>query len=204
MNKKEREMIGGFYTHEIFGRDDNEKLEKFLKNNPIDHVIDPAIDTSFLIFAVKARATRCFYLLLESGVNINYLDRYKRSALFYAIYGINAEFSLALIEAGADLKIEFEYRFTPLVMCLTQKEMRSALGFDPVIRALLLRGSKLEGVPAYVSIAPWMKELETKVEKHRQLALSVYASQRKTEQKACFPPKEIVALISKMIWEKRV
>jgi hypothetical protein len=58
-------------------------------------------------------------------------------------------------------------------------------------------------VPAYVSIAPWMKELETKVETHRQLALSVYASQRKTEQKECFPPKEIVALISKMIWEKR-
>lgn len=194
-------MIGGFYKHEIFATDDKESLENYLKTAPFD----PMIDTSFLIFAVKARASRCFYFLLKRGVNISYMDNERRSALFYAIYGRNAEFALALIEAGTDLSIKIENRFTPLIMCLKHRSiyLDHKLTYDLIIEALLLRGSKLDDVPAHVCIAPWMKELETQVEKHRQLALSVYASQRKTEQKECFPPKEIIVLISKMIWEKR-
>jgi hypothetical protein len=195
-------MFGGFDFHQVFLKDCNVSLEHYIKTGVITpNSVDPLGDTSVLIFATKTLAPRCFELLLKLGANVNYLDSEQRSALFYAIYSRNAKFAIALIEAGADLN-----RFTPLVMCLTQKRMGPLMfesDCDLIIKSLLLRGSKLEGVPAYVSIAPWMKELETKVETHRQLALSVYASQRKTEQKECFPPKEIVALISKMIWEKR-
>jgi hypothetical protein len=209
MNKKK--MFGGFDFNGVFPKDDNVSLEKYIKDGIFMPDSIGCNDESILIYAVKAGATRCFDLLLRLGANINYLDNERRSALFYAIYGKNSKFAVALIEAGADLNIEFEYRFTPLIMCLTQKSMRSQIGrgldfeldCDLIIKALLLRGSKLENVPGYARIAPWMKELETKVEAHRQLALSVYASQRKTEQKACFPPKEIVAVISKMIWEKK-
>lgn len=198
------EGVGGFDFNGVFINffigDDSTSLEHSIKSG----VLTPDSiegDTSLLIFAIKCGTPRCFDLLLRLGANVNYLDSERRSALFFAIYGRNAKFAVALIEAGADLN-----QFTPLIMCLQQKRMGPLMfesDCDLIIKALLLRGSKLEGVPAYVSIAPWMKELETKVETHRQLALSVYASQRKTEQKECFPPKEIVALISKMIWEKR-
>ena len=196
-------MFGGFDFNGVFLKDDDVSLKKYIEDGIFMPDSIGCNDVSILIYAIKAGAPRCFDLLLRLGADINYLDNQRRSALFYAIYARDAKFAVSLIEAGADLNIQFEYRFTPLVMCLMQKMVRSALVLDPVIKALLLRGSKLEGVPGYVPIAPWMKDLEMRVEKHRQLALSVYASQRKTEQKECFPPKEIVALISKMIWEKR-
>jgi hypothetical protein len=194
-------MFGGFDFNGVFPGDDSVSLEKYIKDGIFMPDSIGCNDESILIYAVKSGATRCFELLLRLGANINYLDNERRSALFYAIYSRNTKFAVALIEAGADLN-----QFAPLVMCLTQKTMGPLIfesDCDIIIKALLLRGSKLKGVPAYVSVAPWMKDLETKVEEHRQLALSVYASQRKIKQKECFPPKEIVALISKMIWEKK-
>ena len=80
-------------------------------------------------------------LLLEAGADVNIVDRFNRSALFWAARSGDAARINALIEAGAELEIRGPFEETPLMSAARSTKLEN-------IQALVEAGADLNAVDA--------------------------------------------------------
>lgn len=195
---------GGFFPDDFIEHDNVDFLKQCLDSGQISaHSLCPSRynrDWTLLQGFSRNGCIGCVDLLIKYGANLNCVDDFKRTALAISLLWSYPVCALRLIEARASLEIKDIFDQTPLEMCLDCK--RSELGVrdrENMIRILLFAGAKLDNVSELIEVPDWVRALANKIERHQALSLSLYAAQRKER----FLPKDVVLVISRMVWEKR-
>lgn len=197
MNEK---MYGGLDCNDIFINDDVDALWELLSLGKV------TVDSLWnywtpLMFAAHRGSIKCLNLLIKHGSNLDFLDRLGRSALYLAVEIPRESCVRSLIQAGAHVNLTGR-EFTPLVVRLYyHSECKKN---DPIVKELMFAGANLNHVPQRVFIPPWVLCLRDKIEQHRSTTLSLYGGylEGKTQKKVV-PPKDIILIICKMMWNKR-
>lgn len=193
-------MYGGVDCKDIFIDDDVDALWELLSLGKI------TVDSLWnywtpLMFAAHRGSIKCLNLLIKHGSNLDFVDRLGRSALYLAVEIPRESCVYSLIQAGAHVNLTGG-EFTPLVVRLYyHSECKKD---DPIVKELMFAGANLNMVPQRVNIPPWVLCLRDKIEQHRSTTLSLYGGylEGKTQKKVV-PPKDIILIICKMMWNKR-
>lgn len=141
----------------------------------------------------------CVNLLLEYRAEVNHIDEYARFALILAVRRGNVKCVSKLIKAKAGLEIMNSEGLTPLALAIRIENIPYRCDIIP---KLLYAGSDLDNVKDV--IPHWVLCLRDKIEQHRSTTLSLYGGylEGKTQKKVV-PPKDIILIICKMMWNKR-
>ena len=141
----------------------------------------------------------CVKLLLEYRAEVNHIDEYTRFALVLAVRRGNVKCVSKLIKAKAGLEIMNNNGLTPLALAIRIENIPNRCD---IIRKLLYSGSDLSNVKGI--IPHWVIDLRDKIEQHRSTTLSLYGGYLEEKaQKKVVPPKDIILIICKMMWNKR-
>lgn len=191
-------MYGGVDCKDIFINDDVDALGKLLSLGVV------TVDSLWnywtpLMSAAYRRSIRCLNLLIKHGSKLDYLDNLGRSALYLAVKQWNVACVQSLIQAGVDVNLTGN-EFTPLAAALEERTCRN----HDIITILIFAGANLNKVRQRVFIPPWVLDLRDKIEQHRSTTLSLYGGylEGKTQKKVV-PPKDIILIICRMMWNKR-
>lgn len=191
-------MFRGVNLDNVFKGDFVNNIKERLDSGKVKVTDTDQYAWTLLMYSIYYNAKKCFDLLLKYKSNINHVDENGRTPIFLSMFGDKVYIASRLIEERADLEAT-SYE-SPLG---TRLRNTGCVYCDPIVKMLLLAGAKLENVSKDIIIPSWIYTFLENIEHHRQMAFVVYAAQRVTPVKNLFPPKDIIMIISKMMWEKR-
>lgn len=118
-------LLGGYTLLMVACEErDLTRVQSLLSSHDVNACSDSG--STALTLAVRANDIEIARILLQSGANVDWLNKAKQSPLFVACWGGNVEMVAMLLEAGADTNTPDTRGWTPLMAAVHEDNLEIA------------------------------------------------------------------------------